>query len=422
MKKIKTFVGAAICRPWIFLLALLLGSCTLLRGEVPEPPGHDGPVLTRRNIELLVWAEPGGEEAFILAAAAEFTRRYPNISVRTETFGTPDIVRRARSAPEAGGTADLFALPHMEVRGFAEALLILPARDQSKTQNSVFPACAQAATVGGVIFGYPVSAETVALFYNRRFVTESELPSTWDELIAFANAFNDGDRLGFVMPVGSPYAAATFISAKNNRPFEPGGEDNLRTAAALEGMEVFRRLKGAVGLSSEELSDAAVETMFAQGRAALCMGGPWNIARFTGAGIDFGVAPLPAFAGDEPSASLAFARVMAVSAHSEWPDEASAFADMLITEEMQRLRVELTGELPSVDMELRSPAYVAGFTAQMRDAFAAVSAPAAAGFWDLFGQAAARIWDGGNVQTELGALSEGLRPPAEEPDADDNTE
>lgn len=43
-------------------------------------------------------------------------------------------------------------------------------------------------------------------------------------------------------------------------------------------------------------------------------------------------------------------RVMAVSAYSKQPDEASAFAAFLQTEDMQKLRSKLTGELPAADV------------------------------------------------------------------------
>ena len=82
-------------------------------------------------------------------------------------------------------------------------------------------------------------------------------------------------------------------------------------------------------------------------------------------------------------------------------------------EEMQKLRAELTGELPSVEVPLIGRAYAAGFFAQMQNAFASPYAPA--GFWDLFSKTAAGIWDGGSAQTELGALVEELKPPEDEP-------
>ena len=409
-------------RLWPLLLAVLLvSSCSGFAGEEPSPSASadpDEPVLTSRDIELTVWETPGAGEEFIRQAAAVFNEKYPNISIRCEAVAPSEILRRVQTDSASGGAADLFILPHTEIRSLAEAKLILPARDQAKTKNAVFGACAQAATVNGAIYGYPVSAETTALFYNKRLIAEDELPATWEDLAAFAKRFHDGERYGFLMPVTSAYATAPFISARGNRPFGPAGENaqtlNLETSSAIEGMTVFQSLRGAVGLSSEELSPGAVEELFAAGRAALCLAGPWNIARFAAAGVDFGVAPLPVFPGEESSATLAFARVMAVSAYSVNPDEMSAFAALLLTEEMQKLRVELTGELPSMDMILRNPPYAAGFAAQMRSAFAYTSLPAADGFWEMFGGLCARVWDGADMRAELASFWRTPEPETEE--------
>jgi arabinogalactan oligomer/maltooligosaccharide transport system substrate-binding protein len=404
------------CLSVLLAMTFLLGGCSAFRGSgAVETEAPEGPILTRQNIELTVWAETR-EEAFVKAAAEEFTKKYPNIKIRTETLSTPEIFRRVKNDSASGKAADIFSLPHTEIRELAEGLFILPARNQARVRAAVFPACAQAAAVGGAIYGYPVSSDTTVLFYNKKLISEDKLPATWDGLIALAK------EPGFVLPIGSPNTAAVFISAKNNRPNTPGGEAaedfNLLTPAALEGMEVFRKLKGAVGLSSEELSGIAAEAVFAQGNAAFYMGGFGSMAKFTG--IDFGVVPLPAFSKDEeseePSASLASTRVMVVSAHSQWPDEASAFADTLISEEMQRIRVDKTGDIPSVDVTLRSPAYAAGFLAQMQNAYSTTAMPQSDKFWEAFGKTSARIWDGGNAKTELEALIEELRVPEEEPE------
>jgi arabinogalactan oligomer/maltooligosaccharide transport system substrate-binding protein len=396
--------------PFILTISLLLGGCSALRGdEIETPAAADGPILTSRNIELRVLVSSGSEEEFINIAAKEFAKRYPNIAIRAETLSDDGIISRAHQG--AGGNGDLFALSHIEARGLGLSQLVLPARDQAAVKSAVFPACAQAAAQDGVIYGYPVSAETTALFYNKRLIAENELPSTWDELAAFAKAFSGGH--GFIMPPGSPYAAATFLLAPTNRPYNPGDLDltYLLTSDAVKGLEVFKNLKGAAGLSSDELSDTAAASIFAQGSAALYIGRPSDAARFSS--VDFGVAPLPAFGEDEPSVSLASVRVMVVSAHSEWPDEASAFADLLITEEMQKRRGELTGELPSVEVTLSGRPYAAGFFAQMQNAVGAFADPQL-GFWASFGRAAARIWDGGGIQAELGALAEELKVPEEE--------
>lgn len=395
-----------------FLLAvLLLGSCALLKSGEPSDEDvstdPDEPVLTKQNIELTVWVEPGAGEGFIKQAAAAFNQKYPNIAIRVTGVESSEVLRRVRTASAQGGCADLFVLPHMELRSLADDLFILPARDQTKVKNTVFPACAQAAAVNGVLYGYPVSSETTALIYNKRLIQERDIPSTWEELIAFSKGFNDGERAGFVMPVGSAHHNAPFLTAWSNRPFGPAGDDprapNFSSLPAFEGMEVFQNLKSIVSLSVEELTVEAAERLFASGKAAMCIAGSWNVSRFSG--VDFGVVPLPAFEPDNECLSMIFARVMTVSAYSPWPDEASAFADFLLTEEMQALQAELTGDLPSVEMTIRLPAYAAGFNRQMQNAFAAPSLPEAAGYWTLFNAAAARIWEGGNVQAEMSAAS-----------------
>jgi arabinogalactan oligomer/maltooligosaccharide transport system substrate-binding protein len=414
-------------RLFLILLAVLLplGACTGIEAE-PSPDvsvDPDEPVLTKQEIELTVWINPGGEE-FIERAAVVFNEKYPNITIRCESVEPAALLPRVREESESGGCADLFLIPHTEVHQLAEAEFILPARDQTETRDALQPACAQAATVKGVLYGYPVSAETTALFYNKRLISEGDLPGDWEELIAFANSYESDIGYGFIMPSDSPHTAASFLMAGGNRPFGPNGDIpmalGLNTPSAIEGMTVFRRLRVG-GLSSEEATPDAVENAFASGRAALCMTGTWSVARFVEAGIDFDVVPLPAFPEDEQTRALAFARVMTVSAYSRWADEASAFAALLITDEMQRLRTGLTGELPSVILTMAPPYY--GFIRQLANAVAAPGIPQAAAYWEEFGRAAARIWDGADIQETLDAADAAVRgtpaPPVDSGDLEE---
>ncbi|MDR0292933.1 MAG: extracellular solute-binding protein [Oscillospiraceae bacterium] len=407
--------------PALLAAALLLAACSGVSPGEPSPSASadpDEPVLTKRNIELTVWERPGAGEEFIRQAAAVFNQKYPNIVIRCVGVEPGDIPGRVRDESERGGCADLFLIPHTEIRALADALLILPARDQTKTKAAVFPVCAQAASAGGAVFGYPVSAETVALFYNKRLFAEDEPPASWEELVALAKGLNNGEQAGFVMPAGSVYYAFPFALTWNARPFGPDGGDpdafDFENVTTVEGMKVFKSLR-AVSLPSEELSPGAAARAFASGKAAFCVAGLWDVRQFTEAGVSFGVAPLPAFpGGDHPSASFASVGVMTVSAYSANPDEASAFAALLLTEEMQKLRVELTGELPSSDITLRAPAYADGFMRQMEHA---VPYPAFLPSSDfgralaVFEEAAARIWDGADIGAELAACSAARRPP-----------
>jgi arabinogalactan oligomer/maltooligosaccharide transport system substrate-binding protein len=399
----------------IIALLLLLASCMELELAVPSPDvsaDPDDPVLTRREITITVWTDPGGCVEFINQAAAAFNRRWPNITIRAEGVNPADMAPRVWAESARGGCADLFMVTHMEIKALAESQLILPARDQTGTKNAVFPVCAQAATVNGIIYGYPVTADTVALFFNRDLVEAGNHPITWDGTIQFIRDFQRDGHVAFVTQLTSAHTTAPFLSAKQNRPFGPNGDDlsalNLETAGAQEGMDLFRRLGRAAGIPSHELEDA--EGLFASGRAALCLAGSWNISRFVQAGVNFGVTPLHPMPGEDYSlASLAVTRVMAVSAFSGQPDEASAFAAFLLTEEMQRLRMRLTGELPSIDMEGASPYYMDGFIRQLSAAYSAPAIPEAGRYWEVFIKTADLIWDGADVNSSLAAAAAELR-------------
>lgn len=95
---------------------------------------------------------------------------------------------------------------------------------------------------------------------------------------------------------------------------------------------------------------------------------------------------------------------MFVSAYSEHPEEAALFADFLISEEMQQLRFNLTGAMPSINTTVSSK-YMPGFLKQLDYAFPMPSIPEMGSFWETMANASKNIWDGANVQAELDACN-----------------
>jgi len=210
------------------------------------------------------------------------------------------------------------------------------------------------------------------------------------------------------MDVTSMYYTILFTTKGGNRLFGESGADvsssYLNTADAVAGMEEFQKMREVLPLASADCGTDTADGAFAAGTAAMHISGPWNITNFTDAGINFGIAPLPALTGETtPSASFSGTRVMFVSAYSEHPVEAEMFAQFLITEEMQQLRYTITGALPSIDIAVDSE-FAQGFIAQLDYAFPMPSVPQMSAFWDAAGSASSNIWDGADVQAELDAL------------------
>ncbi len=94
-----------------------------------------------------------------------------------------------------------------------------------------------------------------------------------------------------------------------------------------------------------------------------------------------------------------------MSAYTEHPAEAEAFAKFLVTPEMQKLRYEITGEVPAGDIEVDSE-YVNGLIEQLQYAYPAPSIPEAQDWYETMDSACANIWDGAEVQKELDAVND----------------
>lgn len=390
MKRAKIFVFSLVAA------ALLLTGCSKAEDD---------------KIVLTVWESTNGPDTFIQQAGEAFTKANPNVTIKYVNVELGDSSSQIALDGPAGVGPDVFAAPHDKLGELVAGGHIAPTANADAMRNAVLASCATALTYDGVMYGYPVSAETYALFYNRALINEAEVPTTWEGVKAFAEKFNaeNSGKYGFVMDVGNAYYSIIFTTSDGNRLFGPSGTDttntNINSAASVEGMKFFQSLRSALDVPSADLTTSVTDAAFSSGNAAMHITGPWNVAPFQNQGMDFGVAPLPSLPGNStPVSSFSGTRAMFVSAYSEHPEEAAAFAAFLVSPEMQKLRFDITGALPSVDIPVDSP-YVKGFLDQLQYAFPMPSIPEMGSYWDAMGSASRNIWDGADVQSELDACN-----------------
>lgn len=367
--------------------------------------------ITSDPITLKVWESTAGPDEFIKQAGEAFTAKYPNISIEYVNVELGDTTSQIALDGPAGVGPDVFAAPHDKLGELVAGGHVLPTADPEKLAQNVLGACSSALTYDGTMYGYPVSAETYALFYNKDLISEEEVPATWEDLKTFSEAFNasHSNQYGFMMDVENGYYTIIFTTSEDNRLFGADGTDkantNINSAASVEGMKFFQSLRPALDIPSADLTTSACDSAFSSGNVALYITGLWNVQNFEEAGINFGVAPLPSLPGNnEPAASFSGTRAMFVSAYSEYPNEAALFSEFLMSDEMQKLRFELTGALPAINCEVDSP-YIGGFLKQLDYAFPMPSIPQMNAFWDAMKAASANIWDGADVQKELDACN-----------------
>lgn len=364
------------------------------------------------EITLTVWESTNGPDEFIKQAGEAFTAKHPNISINFMNVELGDSSAQIALDGPAGIGPDLFAAPHDKLGELVSGGHIMPTVDAETLSGKVLGSTVKALTYDGTMYGYPVSAETYALFYNKALVSEADVPTTWEDMKTFVSDFSSGDQYGFMMDVANGYYTILFTTSADNRLFGPEGTDsantNINSQASVNGMTFFQSLNEVIPIPAADLTTSICDEAFKSGKLAMYITGPWNIAPFEEAGIEFGVTSLPSLPGDDtPAASFSGTRAMFVSAYTDHSAEAALFGEFLVSEEMQQLRYEITGTLPSIEIEVDSP-YAGGFLKQLDYAFPMPSIPAMSYYWDAMNAASSNIWDGSDVQSELDAANDAL--------------
>ncbi|MBN1647108.1 MAG: maltose ABC transporter substrate-binding protein [Spirochaetales bacterium] len=362
-------------------------------------------------VELTVWESTNGPDKFIRKAGETFTAAHPNITIKYVNVELGDSSGQIALDGPAGVGPDLFAAPHDKLGELVSGGHVLPTADAAAIKKQVLGACSTALTYGGKMYGYPVSAETYALFYNKAIISEADVPKTWEDLAKYTKDYNPKNpgKYGFVMDVGNGYYTIIFTTSKGNRLFGPSGTDttntNINSPASVNGMKFFQSLQKILKVPSADLTTSVCDSAFAAGTAVMYITGLWNIVPFENAGVRFGVAPLPSLPDNTtPSASFSGTRAMFVSAYSDHPEEAAMFGAFLVSADMQKLRFEITGALPSINIKVDSP-YMSGFLTQLDYAFPMPSIPEMSAYWEAMNNASKNIWDGADVQKELDACN-----------------
>jgi arabinogalactan oligomer / maltooligosaccharide transport system substrate-binding protein len=369
---------------------------------------------SKKAVTLTVWESDKGPDEFIKQAGAAYTEKHPNVTVNYVHVELGDASGQIALDGPAGVGPDVFAAPHDKLGELVSGGHVLATVNPDQIKKEALAACVQALTYNGTMYGYPVSAETYALFYNKALIKENEVPKTWDDVASFSKKFNAANpgKYGFIMDVGNGYYTIIFTTSENNRLFGATGTDttktNINSDASVKGMQFFQSLRSALDVPAADLSTSTADAAFAGGKAAMHITGLWNVKNFQDAGLDFGVTTLPSLPGEtKPCSSFSGTRAMFVSAYSNFPEEAADFAAFLMTPEMQQLRFKITGAMPSIDTKVDSP-YIAGFTQQLNYAFPMPSIPQMGAFWDAMNNASKNIWDGQDVKTQLDAADKAI--------------
>ncbi|MFD0672993.1 extracellular solute-binding protein [Cohnella sp. GCM10027633] len=374
-----------------------------------EAPAED--LAPEAGAKLVVWYS-ASEKALVEEAAKTFKDKY-GIDVEIQDVGPDKSIEKIINDGPAGVGADVFLAVHDRLGAAVQAGVVLPNdlhEAESKANNS--DKSVEAFTIDDTLYGYPMSVETTAVFYNKDLVPTP--PKTWDEVIAFAKDFNDvkNQKYAYMWEVGNGYWSWGFFGGYDAYVFGNGGTDpndiGLNSAGAVEGAKFFQSLKDQVlPIKAGDIKSDIKTSLFNEGKLALNVSGPWQTKEFQASVKNLGVMEYPTLPNGKPMMPFSGVKGFLVNAYSQYPIAAKMFAELVSNEASQLRNFELFGSLPSnknvaAGDKVSGDAFASVFLKQFDNSTPMPKIAEMNAFWSTHEAVLASLWnDGADAQKTM---------------------
>ncbi|MCA5924840.1 sugar ABC transporter substrate-binding protein [Curtobacterium oceanosedimentum] len=246
---------------------------------------------------------------------------------------------------------DVLMLDNPDVQQIAASGALSDLADYDLDAEGDVPGVAGANTYEGKLYGLQPVTNSIALYYNKKLLTEAgvEPPKTWDELKAAAKKLTEGSTYGFAMSNINTYEGTwQFLPLFWSN---GGDEQDIATPEAAQALQLVEDLQsdGSMSKSSINWAQADVNNQFLAGKAAMMINGPWQLPALNAKkGLEFDSVPIPTRTGSETVAPLGGeAFTVPQTGDEEKMQLAGEFVGCLNSDEMQKVIAKTTGNVPT---------------------------------------------------------------------------
>ncbi|WP_034272677.1 sugar ABC transporter substrate-binding protein [Haloechinothrix halophila] len=255
----------------------------------------------------------------------------------------------------SGSPADLFYLAPEQIAGYADNGSLKPYGDLLSNRDDFYPSLVENFTVDGEFYCAPKDFSTLALVINtdlwdKAGLTDADIPTTWDELDAAANALTTGQRAGLTFSPEYQRVGVFMAQAGGSLVTDDGAQAVAESSENIEGLEFVRsHLKGGTFAYATDLGAGWGGEAFGKGQAAMTIEGNW----ITGAleadfpDVNYQVVPLPT--GPAGQGTLQFTNCWGMAADSPNQEATLELVEFLTSAEQQLEFSAAFGPMPSVE-------------------------------------------------------------------------
>jgi len=256
------------------------------------------PVLAKAGPKpLVIWFTVEGAKG--MRRVAERFTAATGVPVVVET--PDDGPAKFQQAASAGKGPDLYLYTHDRIGEWVAGGLLHAVNPGRALREDIDPLGWQGFSWRSRLWGYPLALEAITLIYNKALVAQA--PHSFDEVIALDARLQPQGKRAILWDYTNNYFSWPLLAANGGYAFKRRADGSfdardtgVDNSGARLGAELIARLlrEGRMPVGS---GYAEMEAAMAQGRVAMMINGPWAWVNLQRAGIDFGVARIPAVAG-----------------------------------------------------------------------------------------------------------------------------
>lgn len=355
------------------------------------------------DADLLVWTDSLKIDA--VKQVAETFGEANGITVKVQAI-SEDLQGSFVTADAAGNGPDVVVGAHDWIGNLVQNGAIDPLNLTPDELSGYSEKAVQATTYDGKLYGVPYGVEALALYRNKDVVPDE--PATMDDAIAAGEAAVKSGKVesALNLPVGElgdAYHMEPILTSFGGYIFsydDATGYDaqdvGIGKDGSIKAAQEISRLAKAKVLRTSISGDNSI-ALFTSGKAAYLVSGPWALADVKKAGFDYGIQPVPGFAGQDAAAPFMGAQAFMVAAHGKNKDIAQEFVNNGVNSEDAMMTLYEGTQLPpamtAVQDQVDDPD-LAVFTDAANAAAPMPAIPAMASVWEPLGKAYSAIVSG----------------------------
>lgn len=264
---------------YILILVLTTVFLSACNGEKVE----SGPIT------ITIWHDK--EDAIVEVMTSAFESLNPKINVVMEKKeGLTDALKLVGNDPASA--PDMYFFAHDKIGVYAEMGILEPITTflTEEELSAYVGMTTEAVTYKDTVYQLPLYYETLLFMYNKKLMSEDQVPKTTDELLYYMKDHTKDGFYGFVEQHSTAYYGVPWLHGFGGKVVTAEGEPLLTSEEVINALMYHKQF---LEFMPNESAYATVNTLFLEGYAHATINGPWLVPSVREAGIELGFSKMP---------------------------------------------------------------------------------------------------------------------------------